>query len=248
MTASALRPAFERGSRPRWRAALALPFAAALLASPAAANDDPAPSAVHSYHIPVQPLNTALSRFAETSGVDVLVDESDAAGRRSAPVVGVFGPPQALRSMLDGTGLVARFTSRRSAVISRADRVAAADEAAPPAYRAGNVIVLDRMEVRATRLIGAPRQLMSGRFIADMASQIRDIMVTARVVGKGADSRMRIQTRIRPDGTLHDVRVAIASADPARDARIVALLEGARLDLAPPEGMPQPLRFDVAGR
>ncbi|MGL3823107.1 STN domain-containing protein [Sphingopyxis sp. R3-92] len=226
----------------------ATPLAALLLATPVVANDDPGPSqpSTQTYEIPGQSLNTALARFAETSGVDVLVDEADVRGRRSQAVVGQFDPPQALRAMLDGTGLVGRFTSRRSAVISRAGGTGRAEK--PITSASGNAIVLDPMEVTASRLIGAPRPVFSGRFIADMAGQIRRIMAASGIVDKGPDARVRLQMRIRGDGTLHQVHIVMPSADPARDARIVAQLEGVKLDLALPEGLPQPIRFDVAGR
>ena len=248
MTAACACLPIGRAGRRLRRAVFAAPLAALLLAAPAAANDDPDPwrSPVQTYDVPAQSLNSALSRFAETSGVDVLVDEAVVRGRRSNAVVGQFGPPQALRRMLDGTGLVARFTSRRSAVISRAGGTGASEQ--PITSPSGNSIVLDRMEVTASRRIGAPRPVFNGRFITDMAGQIRRIMTVSGLVDKGSDARVRLQMRLRDDGTLHDVRVVLPSADRARDARIVALLEGARLDIALPEGLPQPIRFDVAGR
>lgn len=232
-------------ARPWRRLAITMPVAVLLGAMPARADDVAPQTSVQAYSIPAQPLDTGLARFSDVSGVDVLLDKADAVGRRSAPVIGIFGPPQALRQLLSGTGLVARFTSRTSAVITRAEVDAVPHR---PGTAESDVIVLDRMQVTAPRLIGTPRAFVSGRFIADMADQIRRIMVTAKIVDRGAAARLRIQTRIRADGTLYAVRVAIASADPVRDTRIVALLEGAHLDLAPPEGMPQPLKFDVAGQ
>jgi hypothetical protein len=234
-----------------WTLARATPLATALLACPVAANDDsdPARPAAQSYNIPAQPLNSALARFAETSGVDVLIDQKDVAGKRSSPAIGVFAPPQALHIILDGTGLVARFTSRRSAVVSRIPANARTGEPErSSAPIADNVIVLDRMEVTAPRTIGGPLRTVSGRFVNEVASQIRRIMTSAGIVERGTDARLRIQLRIRKDGTLHDVRVDVASNDAGRDARIVALLEGARLDVQPPEGMPQPLYFRVSGQ
>lgn len=227
--------------------ALASPLALLLLASTAAANDDPAPSSsVRHYDIPAQPLDSALSRYAQVSGVDVLLDEPDAAGRRSAPVVGRFAAPQALRILLDGTGLVARFTSRNSAIIMPAE--AASRPLVPARDTGGTVIALDMMHVTAPRMIGSTRPEPDTRFMMQLASGIRSRLVAADLIDRADKPRMRLQTRIREDGTLFDVRVAIPSADARRDARIVATLNGVRLDLTPPEGMRQPILFDVDGR
>ncbi|SNS69210.1 hypothetical protein SAMN06295912_112103 [Sphingomonas laterariae] len=228
------------------RFALAAPLAALMFAAPLAANDDPAPAPVQHYDIPAQPLGAALSRYAQTSGVDVLLDEPQAAGRRSSAVKGGYAPPQALHILLQGTGLIARFTSRRSAVIMPVEQV---QRPLPPATTTGQtVIALDMMKVTAPRLVGSPRPDANMPFIRAMANRIRTIMVDADAVGRGANARVRVQTRIGSDGTLHDVRVVIASADRRRDARIVALLEGRRLDLTPPDGLRQPILFDLAGR
>lgn len=227
--------------------AVAGPLALLMLASAAAANDDPAPqSAVRRYDIAAQPLDAALSRYAEVSGVDVLLDEPEAAGRRSAPVIGEFAAPQALRILLDGTGLIARFTSRNSAIIMPVE--AASRPLVSARDTGGTVIALDMMHVTAPRVIGSSRPEPDARFMMLLASGIRAQLVTADLIDRADKPRMRLQTRIREDGTLFDVRVAIPSADARRDARIVAALEGVRLDLSPPAGLRQPILFDVDGR
>lgn len=225
---------------------LAGPAATLFIAFPLSANDDPQPSAVRRYDIPAMPLDAALSRYSETSGVDVLLDEPSAAGRRSAPVIGSFAAPQALVILLDGTGLTARFTSRHSAIITPAAR---AGRPLARTAEAGNAVVaLDMMRVTAPRLIGTRRDVPDTGFLLQMAGRIRDRLIAGDVVDRAGKPRMRLQTRIREDGTLFDVRVTVPSADRRRDARIVALLDGASIGLTPPEGLRQPLLFDVDGR
>lgn len=216
-----------------------------LAAGVAQAQDGPAPFR-HRYEIPAQRLGTALAHYSQVSGVDVLLDEPRAADRRSATVEGSFSSPQALTLLLRGTGLVARFTSARSAVIVPEARARAPLPAAPG--RHGAVIALDRMRVTATRTIGAPRRAADPGYVFAAATQIRAIVVASGLIGPADRQRLRIQTRIADNGTLHALRIARPSGDRARDARIVRLLEGHRLDAAPPPGLRQPILFDVVAR
>lgn len=245
MSACAVRQPCWRGV-PLRRILLAGPAAALFATLPLSAKEDPQPPAVRRYDIPAMPLDAALSRYSETSGVDVLLDEPNAAGRRSAPVIGSFAAPQALVILLDGTGLVARFTSRNSAVITLASRAGAPLAHVPET--GSTVVALDMMRVTAPRLIGTRRDLPDTGFLLQLAGRIRERLISGAVIDRARKPRMRVETRIRADGVLFDVRVAVPSADASRDARIVALLEGASLGIAPPEGLRQPLLFDVDGR
>lgn len=226
--------------------AFAVPLVALLLSAPVAANDDDRPSDVQTYNIPAQPLGSALPRYSATSGVDFLLDEPEAAGRQSSAVIGSYTPPQALHILLEGTGLAARFTSRTSAVIAPIGR--APNAATSSRQSGGAVVTLDMMRVTAPRLIGSVEPPINLQFLHRLASGIHAAIYGANLAERGAGASLRIQTRITDDGRLYEVRIATPSADPRRDARIVALLEGRQLDLVPPKGMRQPLLFDVRGR
>lgn len=232
--------------RPRRGLALVAPVVALLLSAPASSQDNRPGADVQAYDIPAQQLDSALTRYAATSGVDFLLDEPQVANRRSSAVIGTFTPPQALHILLQGTGLVARFTSRTSAVIMP---VARAGEPIASAENPGRpVVALDMMRVTAPRLIASGRPPPNLHFISRVGAGIHDLVLAANLAERGPGGRLRIQTRIDGDGRLHDVQIARASADPQHDARIVALLEGARLDLIPPAGMGQPLLFDLVGK
>lgn len=60
------------------------------------------------FNIPAQPLSGALYSFSAASGVEVLVDARNAAGRRSSTVTGTMPPHQALQVLLAGSHLVAK--------------------------------------------------------------------------------------------------------------------------------------------
>ncbi|HEY8334804.1 MAG TPA: secretin and TonB N-terminal domain-containing protein [Tardiphaga sp.] len=61
-----------------------------------------------SFDIPSQPLARALYAFSATTGIEVMVDARQAAGRRSPEVKGSFPPREALSVLLSGSDLVAR--------------------------------------------------------------------------------------------------------------------------------------------
>ncbi|HYH47585.1 MAG TPA: TonB-dependent receptor, partial [Thermoanaerobaculia bacterium] len=61
------------------------------------------------FDIPPGPLAAVLAAFTEATGVKVEVP-AEAAGLESPGVAGLFGPEQALRELLAGTGLTFRFT------------------------------------------------------------------------------------------------------------------------------------------
>ncbi|MFC4313786.1 TonB-dependent receptor plug domain-containing protein [Steroidobacter flavus] len=93
-----------------------------------------------SFDIPAQPLARALSKFGDTTGFQLVYEARLADNKLSRALVGTFEPRQALIEMLGDTGLVARFTDARTAVIQAANslrtlgpvRVEGAQQSEPP--------------------------------------------------------------------------------------------------------------------
>jgi hypothetical protein len=85
---------------------------------------DPMPGAVALEHAPLvfdiapQPLASALSRYGDLSGREVLYSTALVQGRVSASARGVLTPETALSRLLDGTGLSARFMPDGSFVLT----------------------------------------------------------------------------------------------------------------------------------
>lgn len=73
-----------------------------------------------SYSIPAGSLDTALTRFGTTSGIQVLYSASVTQGLRSPGVSGSLSPQAAVAQLLSGTGLSYRFTGPNAVTISRA--------------------------------------------------------------------------------------------------------------------------------
>ena len=92
------------------------------------------------FDIPPQSLSSALSSLGETSHLQILYDAALTQGLSTKGVSGTHTPKQALRILLDGTGLTARFADSGAVTLERA--------------AAGKSIVLPELEVTATRGLG----------------------------------------------------------------------------------------------
>lgn len=72
------------------------------------------------FSIPALPLADALAEFSRQADVRVQLDAAAASGLRSHAVGGSYTAAEALRRLLDGTGLNARFNGVRTAVVTGA--------------------------------------------------------------------------------------------------------------------------------
>lgn len=233
-----------------WRArgrVLAVALLALTLVQPEAGRAQPAASqAPLRFDIPTEPLEQALNRFAEVSGMDVLYSQAIASGRRSAAVTGALTPPQAMAVLLTGTGLSSRFTSPRSVVVFMPGATDGASVEYQPRVAGDTASLdLDPMRVTAPRLIGAPSRDPFRDYAERAQSDIRHSLDAAQLVIDGRAYEILVSTRIGPDGSLRDVRILRSGQDRLHDSQIVALLTALRLASEPPPNMPQPLIFDV---
>jgi catecholate siderophore receptor len=73
------------------------------------------------FSIPAQPLTEALGEYSRQADVRVQVDAAAVARLRSHAVAGNFTAAEALRRLLAGTGLSARFAGARTALVTPAD-------------------------------------------------------------------------------------------------------------------------------
>lgn len=72
------------------------------------------------FDIPAQPLASAINVFGRQAGLQVTVDAGVVSGVQAQAVSGPLTPEEAMRRMLAGTGLVARFAGDGSVTLSRA--------------------------------------------------------------------------------------------------------------------------------
>ncbi|MEJ0037899.1 MAG: TonB-dependent siderophore receptor [Gammaproteobacteria bacterium] len=69
------------------------------------------------FNIPAQPLASALNRFGDVTGLQIVYAASLAEGRQSSALVGVFKAQDALARLLANTGLEFRFTDAHTVII-----------------------------------------------------------------------------------------------------------------------------------
>ncbi len=85
---------------------------AALGATPLVARGQPVrpatAQALVEFDIPAQPLSRALFAFSAATGIEIVVDARNAAGRRSSDIKGVMSPSDALGMLLAGSNLLAQ--------------------------------------------------------------------------------------------------------------------------------------------
>ncbi|HYJ81171.1 MAG TPA: TonB-dependent siderophore receptor [Longimicrobiaceae bacterium] len=138
------------GSAPTAAQAAFSPSAEAVPAAVAAAPDTAAPAVADTtsrirFNLPARPLADALTEFSRQAGIRVEVDLPAAAAARSQAVWGTFTAPDALRRLLDGTGLAARFGGE-TALVTRGGIDSAAVYALTPLN-----VVAERSRGYATR-------------------------------------------------------------------------------------------------
>jgi outer membrane receptor protein involved in Fe transport len=99
------------------------------IAAPPAAAAAVRPAAVR-FDIPAMDLAGALEAFGKQSGKEIIFDRAQAAGKRSAPVLGVYEPRKALSLLLAGSGLSMRMANEGTFVVEPVGNGVAAGEAA----------------------------------------------------------------------------------------------------------------------
>lgn len=98
----------------------------------------PAEKTRQAISIPAGPLTQALNRLAAQSGLQILFDAELAQGKTTRGVKGTLTPAQALKALLAGTGLSARFAGQDQILLS-SDSAAAA--AAPATEEDGSILL-----------------------------------------------------------------------------------------------------------
>jgi catecholate siderophore receptor len=145
------------------RTAAAQDHASAAIAIAQSASDT---TTKRTFRIPPQPLPAALDEFARQSGVRVRVD-TDVPVVRSAGVSGRLTPPEALRRLITGTGLVARVVDNETLAVQQEN---------PDAY------VLDPVEVVARRPAADADAVSSTA--TKTATPLRDVPQAVTVVSR----------------------------------------------------------------
>lgn len=202
---------------------------------------------VRDYDIPAQDIETALLTLGRQSGIDILYERDALAGLRSAPIRGELTPQAAVARMLANAPLVHRFTSATAVLILPARGTAPATAVGSAASPATPRLVLDRLQVRAERVVGqqpGPDYRPFGLLVrSTIARRLQDDPRT-----RGRPFNVRLAVAMDPQGVIRDPLVRRSSGTERLDRAIVSVVSGTTLPEPPPTGMPQPIWLEIVAR
>lgn len=183
------------------------------------------------FDIPMQPLAAALKLFSQRSNFSVMAQSSLLDRRMSNAVRGAYSPSDALRRLLSGSGLDARFPSPRAVAIVPSTAAALAPDAAatPPSFE------IAESEIDGIHRGGADY----GAYVASMQAALTGTLCRSPLTRPGA-YRLAVQLRIGSKGGVSELRIAGSTGDATRDAAIERAIRSVTFD-APPGEMPQPV-------
>ncbi len=137
----------------RARTALGIRITLALMASTAiiSASGFPLPARAQQasapYSVPAGPLGTAITRFGEHSGLQILYPADLVRGKQSPGVLGSLTPNEALARLLAGSDLTFRYTAANTVTLAPAGRPVLST--AQDATRGDDAIVLETIALTA---------------------------------------------------------------------------------------------------
>jgi hypothetical protein len=176
------------------------------------------------FDIPMQPLAAAIEAYAAAARLQVLYNARLVVGRRSTELVGVFAPQAALRVLLRGSGLTARYASPGALVIVAAPDGAPTRPATPTAVA----------EV-ALRAASAEQR----RYYALIQVAIRNAFCSS-VATRSGGYRAALSFRIDRTGAIQRFELLGSTGDRDTDDAIGDAMRRVAVGEAPPSSMPQP--------
>lgn len=208
-----------------WAFACWFAFGLAVLPPAALAQQRAADTALIPFDIAAQPLDAALAAYTQATGMAVLVTSRLTAGRQASAVRGRLAPREALRLLLTGTGLQARYTSASAFTLVEA----AANAPAPR----------------------APATAPSAAAVTRYAGVLQNTVTRALCQWTGAQFgryRASLQLWIGRNGVVRQARVLSGTGDARRDEALAGVLSGLIMDTPPPADLPQPVTIVLAPR
>lgn len=181
------------------------------------------------FDIPAQPLQTALRMYSESTGQAVLFDDSLTIGRRSTGVSGRFGSAEALGVLLQGTGLVAKYSSDHSFTLKLAGAPDVPHETDPASSGSAH------QETEA----------VIERYAGKIQKPIQAALCQSRMTQPGT-YRLALQIWIGPSGKVQDIKLLSAPDETdGKEVYVRAALDHLVLE-PPPKLLPQPITLLLA--
>lgn len=170
-------------------------------------------------HIPAQDLARALDQYSHATGVAVLVDSQLSRGRRSLAVDGEYTAADALRRLLGGSGLMARY-ARDDAFTLQVAQV----EDVPSA--------LDKT---------TPASAAVSRSYATAVQAAIERNLCRSPLTRPGSYRAVLQVWVGRDGVVQHNRLVTTTGDVRRDTALVESFRTLRIDRPTPSALRQPV-------
>lgn len=216
---------------------LALMMSARLAAAQGVAASGELSAGTLYFDLQAQPLESALARFGRITGHSVLVASSLTAGKQAAAVNGELAPREALRRMLDGTGLVARYSAADAFTLMPETQAAPAEVDARARAE----------EARTARAAEEAQAAAQTAYAQVLQRSITRVLCIAQPDAFGR-FRLGLQLWIDAQGLVEDTRLLEGSGIPERDSAVLASLRALALDAPPPPTLAQPLTILLTPR
>ena len=179
------------------------------------------------FDIPAEALPDALFAYTGTTGLGVLVEDGVADGRRSNPVRGRMSSVEALRILLDGTGLAFQYTSSNAFTLVPA---------------AGMQATLAKVPADPSRNEGPDRA-----YFRSVQTAVKHALCSRAGTMPG-DYRVAVQLWIDGAGDIRRAAFLGSTGERARDVAILETLAGLSVGEMPPAGLPQPVTLVILPR
>ncbi|AEG01269.1 TonB-dependent siderophore receptor [Methylomonas methanica] len=181
-----------------------------------------------SLDIPSQRLSQSLLDYSQATGIKILFKEESTSGRNAPAIKGVYDAEQALKTLLEGSGLKYRFTSPTAVVLNPAPESRLNNQALPPntmpavtvtgtsasnmdtTYQAGNSTAGSKMPLEITRVPQSIQVITKAAIEDQGAFSIGNILKqvpSATVIGTRFSRFPRINIRgFKADQTRNGIR------------------------------------------
>lgn len=194
---------------------------------------------------------SAVEDFAAATGIQVLYDRPSGGAPNSPGVHGLMSPEAALKALLEGTGLAARFTNPDNAVLEpiEGDVPALAHGAASPPPANLPKLSLDPLKVQGALVLESAHDDGQNQrlYAALIRNGVQQALAHTQKTSKD-DYDATLDLWIGPKGEVQHASIAASSGNAERDAAILSVVQRLILDEPPPSGLPQPIRIGVRSR
>lgn len=178
------------------------------------------------FDMPRQPLKAALGQYHGLTRQSLLYDDAIASGQMVGPLKGDFTSEAALRNLLAGTGIVARYTTRSAFLLERPtheDAATVARSNVPGTTSTEKLAYYVKLQVQITAALCGDPATVPGTY------------------------RLAAKFWVGPDRTITRV-LFHPTGDALRDGRIRTALMGVTLSTAPPASVSQPFAMIILPR